>query len=148
MKTGLLICDHVLEKFRPISGGYENMFPTLMPALGLVPYFVCDGQFPTSVHECDAFLTQEDDAQHVLQIVPAVAAGIGIRGRHHVHQLAAVLALRRLLAVIHPGANGFLGPHGRIAAGAERDEHPDEDCGRTCFQAACHLLQSTQFSDR
>lgn len=56
MKTGLLICDHVLDRFRPIAGGYEDMFPALFAGLELEPFYVCDGQFPASAEACDAYL--------------------------------------------------------------------------------------------
>ncbi len=56
MKTGLLICDHVPDRFQPIAGGYEDMFPALFTRLELQPFFVCDGQFPASADACDAYL--------------------------------------------------------------------------------------------
>ncbi len=56
MKTGLLICDHVLDRFRPIAGGYEDMFPALFTGLELEPFYVCDGHFPASAEACDAYL--------------------------------------------------------------------------------------------
>jgi len=56
MRTGLLICDHVPDRFRPIAGGYEDMFPALFTGLQLQPYYVCDGQLPDAVDACDAYL--------------------------------------------------------------------------------------------
>ncbi|MEZ4959027.1 MAG: hypothetical protein R2830_04355 [Saprospiraceae bacterium] len=56
MKIGLLECDHVLPKFRPIAGDYSDMFRALFPALELVNYDVCNGHFPASPHECDGYL--------------------------------------------------------------------------------------------
>lgn len=56
MKVGLLVCDHVLEKYRPIAGGYEDMFPALLPKVKMTKFFVCDGQFPADVHDCDAYV--------------------------------------------------------------------------------------------
>ena len=56
MITGLLICDHVPGKFRPIAGTYEDMFRSLFSRLHLKPYLVCDGHFPETLDECDAYL--------------------------------------------------------------------------------------------
>lgn len=56
MRIALLICDHVLDKYRPIAGGYEDMFPALWPEVQLTPFFVCDGQFPPAVEAFDAYL--------------------------------------------------------------------------------------------
>ena len=56
MKTGLLVCDHLLPKYHEIHTGYPAMFRLLLPELDFVDYFVCDGQFPGSLDECDAWL--------------------------------------------------------------------------------------------
>ncbi len=56
MTVGLLECDHVLDKFQHIAGDYHQMFATLFPAIEMVPFDVCNGHFPTSVNECDAYL--------------------------------------------------------------------------------------------
>lgn len=56
MKIGLLICDHVPDRFRPIAGGYEDMFPALFTGLDLQPYYVCDGQFPGAPEACEGYL--------------------------------------------------------------------------------------------
>lgn len=56
MKVGLLECDHVLDKFQHIAGDYHQMFTALFPALEMVAYEVCQGQFPDSVTDCDAYL--------------------------------------------------------------------------------------------
>ncbi len=60
MKIGLLECDHVREELRHIAGDYRQMFPalfsTVAPDWEFVFYDVCNGHFPESVHECDAYL--------------------------------------------------------------------------------------------
>ena len=60
MKIGLLECDHVLERFRHITGDYRNMFAALFerhaPDLKLQPFDVCNGEFPASMDACDAYL--------------------------------------------------------------------------------------------
>lgn len=55
MKVALLVCDHVLEKLEHIGGQYPKMFAALLPSIDLVPYWVCDGQFP-SIDDYDAFI--------------------------------------------------------------------------------------------
>jgi GMP synthase-like glutamine amidotransferase len=61
MKIGLLECDHVLERFRHIAGGYRDMFAALFashaPQIALQPFDVCNGEFPSSLDACDAYLT-------------------------------------------------------------------------------------------
>jgi GMP synthase-like glutamine amidotransferase len=61
MKIGLLECDHVLEKFRPIAGDYRDMFTTLFdyhaPRISLRPFDVCNGEFPSSLDDCDGYVT-------------------------------------------------------------------------------------------
>jgi GMP synthase-like glutamine amidotransferase len=60
MNIGLLECDHVLEKFRPIAGDYRDMFAALFdrhaPQITLRPFDVRNGEFP-SLDECDGYLT-------------------------------------------------------------------------------------------
>lgn len=60
MKVGLLECDHVREELLHIAGDYRQMFPALF---GKVTndwqfdfYDVCNGHFPESADECDAYL--------------------------------------------------------------------------------------------
>ena len=61
IKIGLLECDHVRDEFRHIAGDYRNMFPSLFSPLApeweFVFYDVCNGHFPTSVDDCDAYLS-------------------------------------------------------------------------------------------
>ena len=56
MRVGLLQCDHVLDKFQPIAGDYHQMFAALFTTVDMVAYDVCNGHFPDSVTECDAYL--------------------------------------------------------------------------------------------
>ena len=55
-RIGLLQCDHVDERFRPIAGDHIDMFGALLPTVDLVPYAVCDGTLPASPDECDGWL--------------------------------------------------------------------------------------------
>ena len=61
MKIGLLECDHILERFRHIAGDYRDMFAALFashaPQISLQPFDVCNGEFPSSLDACDAYLT-------------------------------------------------------------------------------------------
>lgn len=56
MTVGLLECDHVLDKFWHLAGDYYQMFTALLPTVEMVPFDVCNGQFPDSVEDCDAYL--------------------------------------------------------------------------------------------
>jgi len=60
MKVGLLECDHVAERFRHIGGDYRDMFAALFarhaPSISLELFDVCNGQFPTSIDECAAYI--------------------------------------------------------------------------------------------
>ncbi|MEM6804535.1 MAG: amidotransferase [Bacteroidota bacterium] len=55
-KIGLLVCDHVLDKYLHINGSYPQMFAKLLPELELIPYFVLDSEFPEELHACDGYL--------------------------------------------------------------------------------------------
>ncbi len=57
MKIGLLECDHVADKFVDISGTYPDMFAALLPDVEFQLYDVCNGEFPESIDECDAYTT-------------------------------------------------------------------------------------------
>lgn len=61
MNIGLLQCDHVAERFQAIAGDYPEMFGALFqrhaPAITLTPYAVCDDEWPTTLDECDAYIT-------------------------------------------------------------------------------------------
>jgi GMP synthase-like glutamine amidotransferase len=60
MTIGLLECDHVRDEFRYIAGDYRDMFPMLFQPLisewQFVFFDVVNGHFPSSVHDCDAYI--------------------------------------------------------------------------------------------
>lgn len=60
MKIGLLECDHVRDELQYIAGDYRQMFPALFEKVNagweFQFYDVCNGQFPGSVDECDAYI--------------------------------------------------------------------------------------------
>jgi len=60
MEVGLLECDHVPERFRHIAGDYRDMFAALLnrhaPQDALRTFDVCNGEFPSSLDSCDAYL--------------------------------------------------------------------------------------------
>lgn len=56
MKAGLLICDHVIEKYQERFGDYPTMFARLFPDFEWVLYDACRGEFPTDLEECDLYL--------------------------------------------------------------------------------------------
>ena len=57
MKIGLLQCDHVAERFQHIAGDYPEMFSALYGAhFNLIPYDVCNGEWPASLAECEAYV--------------------------------------------------------------------------------------------
>lgn len=61
MKIGLLLCDHVAERFQHISGDYPEMFTAWLtrcaPEFQLEFFDVCNGEFPAATAACDAFMT-------------------------------------------------------------------------------------------
>ncbi len=61
MKIGLLLCDHIADRFRHIEGDYPEMFGRLflshVPDLELIPYDICNDQWPETLDLCDAFMT-------------------------------------------------------------------------------------------
>lgn len=60
MKIGLLECDHVRDELKYIAGDYRQMFPALFlqvaPNWEFVFYDVCNGHFPDTVNECEAYI--------------------------------------------------------------------------------------------
>jgi GMP synthase-like glutamine amidotransferase len=56
MKIGLLECDHVAEEFSHISGTYPEMFKVLLPEIEFAVFDVCNGKFPDSIDECEAYI--------------------------------------------------------------------------------------------
>lgn len=55
MKAGLLICDHVMEKYQDSYGDYPDMFARLFPELEWVYYDVVNGQFPEGLAACEVY---------------------------------------------------------------------------------------------
>ncbi|MEZ5042762.1 MAG: hypothetical protein R2828_22905 [Saprospiraceae bacterium] len=56
MKVGLLLCDHVNPLFSDEFGDYPEMFQDFWPTLELEVFAVCDGQFPDTVGDCEAYI--------------------------------------------------------------------------------------------
>jgi len=60
MKIGLLECDHVREELLSIAGDYRQMFSALFASVAPDWEFeffdVCNGDFPSSVNTCDAYI--------------------------------------------------------------------------------------------
>lgn len=56
MKVGLLNCDHVRDDLRPAHGDYPAMFRALLPGLEFEIFNVCDGNFPSSPGDCEAWM--------------------------------------------------------------------------------------------
>ncbi len=56
MKTALLVCDHIKEEFRHISGEYVDMYQHFLPDFDFESYLVCDGEFPEDVNDHDVYL--------------------------------------------------------------------------------------------
>jgi len=113
MKTALLVCDHVLSQFQEEHGAYPEMFDKLFPDLDLVPYFVCDGNFP-DVHDFDAFIISGskysvyDDIQWILDLkvftVTIFNSNKKLLGVCFGHQMIA----EALGGKVEKAANGFL----------------------------------------
>jgi GMP synthase-like glutamine amidotransferase len=55
MRAGLLVCDHVIEKYQHIYGDYPDMFAQLFPELEWVLYDVVNGQFPDDIDDCEVY---------------------------------------------------------------------------------------------
>ena len=60
MRIGLLECDHVRERYRPIDGDYVDMFRRMVrevdPGVELVVYDARGGTLASGPHECDAWM--------------------------------------------------------------------------------------------
>ena len=56
MRVGLLLCDHVDDRFRSIAGDYDDMFAALLPDLDLVAYDAIGGDLPKRADGCDGWL--------------------------------------------------------------------------------------------
>lgn len=61
LRLGLLVCDHVAERFQPLDGDYPAIFAALFARIGAGVewriYDVSAGEFPAALDECDAYLT-------------------------------------------------------------------------------------------
>ena len=61
MQIGLLMCDHVAETLRPVSGDYADMFVALFarhsPEVTLTFYDIQNGDYPRALDECDGYLS-------------------------------------------------------------------------------------------
>jgi GMP synthase-like glutamine amidotransferase len=102
MRIGLLICDHVREQYRAISGDYPEMFVRLFaayPDVEIVLYDVINGEIPESPDECEAWLTTgsrhsvNDDHQWIRDLEAfvrrAARTGVPFVGICFGHQLIA-----------------------------------------------------------
>lgn len=58
MKIGILVNDHVADRFHDISGDYFDMFQSLLgrDGLELVAYDVVAGELPDDPEDCDAWV--------------------------------------------------------------------------------------------
>lgn len=56
MHIGLLECDEVTGRFAEVSGGYREMFATLLPEARFTYYRVHEGKLPASPEACEAWL--------------------------------------------------------------------------------------------
>lgn len=57
MTVGLLVCDHVRPGFQVVAGDYPDFFRRLLPGVEIITYDLLNGQFPTDLDECQAYLT-------------------------------------------------------------------------------------------
>lgn len=61
MKIGILQCDSVLTEYQKEFGNYPQMFMDLLqridPTIQTMIYDVEHGQYPTNIHDCDAYIT-------------------------------------------------------------------------------------------
>lgn len=64
MRIGLLQCDHVVDRFRAISGDYNDMFVTLLGDFNgtLTIYDVKNGQLPDGPSACDGYVISGSSA--------------------------------------------------------------------------------------
>ena len=52
MNIGLLVCEHIQKEF----SGYPELFKVLLPQNQFEVFNVCDGIFPKSASDCDAWI--------------------------------------------------------------------------------------------
>lgn len=61
MKIGILQCDDVAPELQQMHGNYPTMFDTLLHeqdySLELIFYRSIDGELPSDINECDAYMT-------------------------------------------------------------------------------------------
>lgn len=61
MHIGLLACDEVVERFRHIAGGYQEMFERLLsphiPGLRVTRFDAQAGDIPSDAQSCDGWIT-------------------------------------------------------------------------------------------
>ncbi|ODA31849.1 GMP synthase [Veronia pacifica] len=60
MRIGLLLCDDVAPELQPLHHNYPDMFRDILirndPDTELVTYRVMDGEYPSDIDDCDAYL--------------------------------------------------------------------------------------------
>ena len=56
MRLGLLLCDHIAPAFQDIASGYPELFAAWLAGVEWEVYAVCDGQFPTDLDTCAAWV--------------------------------------------------------------------------------------------
>ncbi|MEZ4887284.1 MAG: hypothetical protein R3E32_21310 [Chitinophagales bacterium] len=56
MKVGLLLCDHIAPAYQHIAADYPDMFAATFPNFDFEVFAVCDGHFPESVNDCEAYM--------------------------------------------------------------------------------------------
>ena len=57
MKVGLLLCDHMRSEYLEEFGDYPPMFAAAWPNFDFEVFAVCDGEFPASIRDCEAYLS-------------------------------------------------------------------------------------------
>ena len=127
---GLLVCDHVAERFRPIDGDYTAIFATLFERIEADVewriYDVSAGEFPSALDECDGYVTTGsrasayDQRDWILRLKEMVRdlyrAGIPLIGICFGHQVVA----EALGGMVAPAATGWgVGLHGVTIAPRE-----------------------------
>ena len=127
---GLLVCDHVAERFRPIDGDYTTIFAKLFERIEADVewriYDVSAGEFPSALDECDGYVTTGsrasayDQRDWILRLKELVRdlyrAGIPLIGICFGHQVVA----EALGGMVAPAATGWgVGLHGVTIAPRE-----------------------------
>lgn len=103
MKIGILQCDDVMQELQPEFGNYpamfENLFGEVVVDWQWVVYRAIDGQLPTSVDDCDGYITTGsrygvNDGDEWIKQLEAFVATLAVQGKKYVgicfgHQLLA-----------------------------------------------------------